>query len=104
MTTKPDEESKAFAKIQIINNSKSHILFKVSANTNYPIFSYSSPTNKQANIGLIVQVKTTQIKNYMVRPNADMIKPQGKVTVKIQTQQIVNAVSTLTFCLIGMMY
>ena len=29
----------------------------------------------------------------MVRPNADLIKPSGKVTVKIQTQQNVNAVS-----------
>lgn len=58
------DDSKAYAKIQIINNSKSSILFKV---------------------------KTTNIKNYMVRPNADLIKPSGKVTVKIQTQQNVNA-------------
>ena len=37
----------------------------------------------------------------MVRPNADLIKPSGKVTVKIQTQQPINAVSkyTIKHCL-----
>jgi len=46
------------AKIQIINKSKSAILFKV---------------------------KTTNIKNYMVRPNAEMIPPDHSLSVKIIT-------------------
>jgi len=50
---------KAQAKIEIINKSKSAILFKV---------------------------KTTNIKNYMVRPNAEIIPSDHSLSVKILTQ------------------
>ena len=70
-------EFKAIANIQIINKSKTAILFKVSG----AACLYS------------VQVKTTQINNYMVRPNAEVIPSQHSLTVKIQTQSPVTKVS-----------
>ena len=45
----------------------------------------------------MIQVKTNNIKNYMVRPNADHVGPNGKVTVKIQTQTSIGAVSLTYF-------
>ena len=33
-----------------------------------------------------LKVKTTNIKNYMVRPNAEIIPSQHSITVKILTQ------------------
>lgn len=51
-------EFKAIAHIQIINKSMNAILFKV---------------------------KTTQIGNYMVKPNAEIIPSQHSLTVKVQT-------------------
>jgi hypothetical protein len=81
--TGPDAENtagaefKAIANIQIINKSKTAILFKV-----------------RVNIANLMQVKTTQINNYMVRPNAEVIPSQHSLTVKIQTQQAVSKVST----------
>ena len=59
-------EFKAIANIQIINKSKTAILFKVSDN-----------------VSKYIQVKTTQINNYMVRPNAEVIPSQHSLTVKI---------------------
>lgn len=57
--TDTNNDVKAQANIEIINKSKSAILFKV---------------------------KTTNIKNYMVRPNAEIIPSQHSITVKILTQ------------------
>ena len=71
-------EFKAIANIQIINKSKTAILFKVSLK-----------------IHLHIQVKTTQINNYMVRPNAEVIPSQHSLTVKIQTQSPVSKVSKI---------
>lgn len=58
-TSGPLDPIKAQAKITLINKSQSAILFKV---------------------------KTTNIKNYMVRPNAEVIPSQHTITVKIMTQ------------------
>ena len=58
------ENKRANAVIQIINKSQSPILFKV---------------------------KTTNIKNYMVRPNSEIIPSGHSVGVKILTQSNINA-------------
>ena len=54
---------KATGRIEILNKSKFPILFKV---------------------------KTTNIKNYMVRPNAEVIPSEHSLTVKVVTQSPVN--------------
>jgi hypothetical protein len=72
------QSQKATARIEIINKSKSAILFKV------------SPSSCCLTI---VQVKTTNIKNYMVRPNAEIIPSEHSLSVKIVTQNPINKVS-----------
>ena len=61
------DNQKAIARIEIINKSKSAILFKV---------------------------KTTNIKNYMVRPNAEIIPSEHSISVKIVTQNPIGKTAT----------
>ena len=67
---------KAQAKITLINKSQSAILFKVSSINLF---------NLILNINFRWQVKTTNIKNYMVRPNAEVIPSNHTINVKIMT-------------------
>ena len=64
------EEGKGASQIEIINKSAdSHILFKVN---------------------------TTEPKNYIVRPNQGVIRPDSSITVKIVCQVNIGQVSDLT--------
>lgn len=45
------------------------------------------------NLIVSLKVKTTNIKNYMVRPNAEVIPSEHTLTVKIVTQNPINKVS-----------